>query len=130
MLAKQVGSGAVGGGAVGGGVLNAANGRAPVALVFFYAPWCAHCVGYKPKMVELSADLKKLHDGKFKHIDIVAVDAAGSKELSHKYKIHTYPTFMFFQKGQADMLLFNMEGQPREPLDLLKFFHRLQHPGM
>jgi thiol-disulfide isomerase/thioredoxin len=104
------------------------EGRIPGALVFFYAPWCHHCVPYKSKLVQLSYDIKnsEKYNDQFNHIDIIAIDGDGSKELAGKYKIKTFPTFMFFRNGKLDMELFDQEGRPREPKHLIKFFHRLE----
>ena len=130
-LSKQASAGgSVGGGSVGGGGIDATSGRTPGALVFFYAPWCKHCVQYKPKMVALSNELKnEKHNGQFDHLDILAIDGDASKELAHKYKLTIFPTFYFFRNGKLDMTLFDQEGRPREPKDLMKFFHRLENPN-
>ena len=70
------------------------------SLIYFYAPWCSHCKVYKSKLVELSDRLSD--DDTLSHIEIVAIDGDGSKEIAHKYKIKTFPTFMFFRNGIED----------------------------
>jgi len=93
------------------------------ALVYFHAPWCHHCHTYKPILVELSVDLEQsnsIHE-------IVAIDLDGSQELKNKYKIKSFPTFIFFRNGEEDMTFYEEEGSPRSKKDLWKFFQRLDN---
>jgi thioredoxin 1 len=70
-----------------------------VALVDFWAPWCAPCRMMSPVIDELSVQ----YDGRVK-IGKVNVDEEG--ELAQRYNIMSIPTLIVFKGGQpVDMIV-------------------------
>ena len=57
-------------------------------LIEFYAPWC----GYFRKQNEILKELDKIY--------ICQVDAEKEVELTIRYSIHSFPTFLVFRNGK------------------------------
>jgi thiol-disulfide isomerase/thioredoxin len=62
------------------------------AFVMFHAPWCSHCVAAKPSFEKIES-----------HVDTLTVDASvpEAEHLMKEYDIKGYPTFVFFEDGEA-----------------------------
>ena len=62
-------------------------------LVIFTAPWCGHCVHFKPTAEKVLQD----NIGKF---DIVYVNIDDNEEIAEEYNIMSIPTLMLFNDGK------------------------------
>lgn len=67
--------------------------KSNVALIDFYADWCAPCYVIKPVMEELSDELEgKAEFGK--------IDVDKDKERATEFGIMSIPTLLIFSKGK------------------------------
>ena len=67
--------------------------KSNVALIDFYADWCAPCHVIKPVMEELSEELEgKAEFGK--------IDVDKNKERATEFGIMSIPTLLIFSKGK------------------------------
>ncbi|MCK4335852.1 MAG: thioredoxin [Candidatus Aenigmarchaeota archaeon] len=67
--------------------------KSNVALIDFYADWCAPCYVIKPVMEELSDELEgKAEFGK--------IDVDKNKERATEFGIMSIPTLLIFSKGK------------------------------
>ena len=64
-------------------------------FVAFYAPWCGHCKKLLPELEKIAKILSQ------ENIIIAKVDATEEKNLSHLYKIRSYPTLKFFKENTS-----------------------------
>ena len=62
-------------------------------IIYFYAPWCAHCKIFDPEYHKASSILKK------ENIFLAKIDSSNNNLSSQKYKINGFPTIIFFKKG-------------------------------
>lgn len=67
------------------------------ALVFFYAPWCPHCVESKPKYEAAAAQLLSKTN-----IVLAAMncDANENKQFCQTEKVEGFPTLRYYHKGE------------------------------
>lgn len=65
-----------------------------LVVVDFFATWCGPCKIIKPKVDELSAELKQ------DKVVIVKVDVDEVEELTNDYGISSMPTFILLKKGE------------------------------
>lgn len=61
-------------------------------LVDFYAPWCVPCQILGPVISELGDE--------YRDYDVYKFDVDSSDELSRRYRIHSVPTLIRFEKGE------------------------------
>lgn len=66
------------------------NIKTGLKLVEFYAPWCGFCQKQKPVISELSNN----------NIWIGLVNADENPNLTNKYNISGFPTFILFKDGK------------------------------
>ena len=64
-----------------------------LALVDFYASWCAPCKMQTPILIEFGEEI----DGKVK---IIKVDVDQNPEIANEYKVQSIPTIVLFQNGE------------------------------
>lgn len=57
-------------------------------LIEFYTSWCGYCKKQKPELE------------KMEKIWIGQIDADNSPQISAKYNINAFPTFLIFKNGQ------------------------------
>ncbi|KAI0687531.1 protein disulfide isomerase [Earliella scabrosa] len=69
------------------------------AIVAFTAPWCGHCKRLKPIYEEVAKDFASEPNCLVTNVD---ADAKKNRPLAEKYEIGSFPTIMFFPKGQKD----------------------------
>lgn len=69
-------------------------GATTPVLVDFSAEWCGPCQEMVPVLEELARDYK----GKLK---IIRVDVDNNPQTRDKYRVASYPTFIFFNSGKA-----------------------------
>ena len=72
---------------------DAAAGKAPLAMVDFWAPWCGPCQMLGPVMENLAAQ----YEGKAL---VAKVNVDEEPELARQYRIMSIPTLMLFQNGE------------------------------
>lgn len=65
----------------------------PVAFVWFYAPWCGHCVAMEDAY---NAVAEELSDS----VSFIKVNADENTELCVQYKVSGYPTLKLFKNGK------------------------------
>ena len=70
-----------------------------VVVIDFYADWCMPCVMMAPVIEEIAKKFKgKIKFGK--------VNIEDNQELTQKFKVMSFPTFMLFKDGkQADQFV-------------------------
>lgn len=69
--------------------------RTPLFIEFF-APWCSKCKAFQPTLKEL-ADYA--HESG--HIRVVKINGAKHKEVSKKFGVDKYPTFVYVKDGHV-----------------------------
>jgi len=66
-------------------------------IVIFYAPWCPHCIHFKPKYIELAKKvIKEAPEVKF-----YAISCTVFGPLCREYEIQGYPTLKYFSSGNS-----------------------------
>lgn len=65
-------------------------------VVEFYAPWCGHCIHFKPKYIKIARDVNEV-------IPLVfhAVSCQAHKEICRKQNIQGYPTVKWFPANSS-----------------------------
>ena len=64
-----------------------------LALVDFWAPWCAPCKAITPILEELSQEY-------YSQLKIFKVNVDDNQKISTKYNIRGIPTLIFFKDGK------------------------------
>ena len=62
-------------------------------IIYFYAPWCAHCRVFEPEYQKASPILQK------DNIYLAKIDSSNNNLSHQKYKINGFPTIIYFKKG-------------------------------
>ncbi|SPO21998.1 probable protein disulfide-isomerase precursor [Ustilago trichophora] len=65
-------------------------------LVEFYAPWCGHCKNLNPTYQQVAQDFSGDDDCVVAQMD---ADNESNKPIAARYGVSSYPTLMFFPKG-------------------------------
>lgn len=65
-------------------------------LVEFYAPWCGHCKNLNPTYQQVAQDFAGDDDCVVAQMD---ADNEANKPIAQRYGVSSYPTLMFFPKG-------------------------------
>lgn len=65
-------------------------------LVEFYAPWCGHCKNLNPIYQQVAQDFSGDDDCVVAQMD---ADDDANKPFAQRYGVSSYPTLMFFPKG-------------------------------
>ncbi len=65
-----------------------------LTMVDFYTTWCGPCKMMAPDVQRLKADKSDL-------VNVLQVNAEAQLEVAQRYNINSYPTIMFFKKGQV-----------------------------
>jgi thiol oxidase len=65
-------------------------------VVEFYAPWCGHCIHFKPKYIQIARDVNKVAPLVFH-----AVSCQAHKEICRKQQIQGYPTVKWFAANSS-----------------------------
>ncbi len=73
-------------------------------VVDFWAPWCGYCR-------RLSPVVDRLEQKYGEKIKVVKLDIDEHPELAEQYQIHTIPTLLLFQNGNASEQLVNPPSQ-------------------
>ncbi len=88
-----------------------------IAIVDFWAPWCAPCRMMAPILDEVAIEQEE------RGVRVVKVDIDQANETGERFGIRSVPTIMFFRDGEP---LFEMVGLVPKPVlereidDLLK----------
>lgn len=69
----------------------------PHLLVMFYTKWCAHCRKFAPRYETVAEMLKD-----FENISVGKVDADLESELVDRFKITSFPAFLYFNHGSIE----------------------------
>jgi len=64
------------------------------AVVVFYASWCIDCRTSEAFEEKISEEFKE-------KVSFYRLDAANLEDISDKYNVEKYPTYVFFRKGKA-----------------------------
>ena len=62
-------------------------------MIYFYAPWCAHCKHFDSEYQQAAKILAE------ENIYLAKIDGSTEKKVTQKYKINGYPSVLFFIKG-------------------------------
>lgn len=65
-------------------------------VVEFYAPWCGHCIHFKPKYIQIARDVNQVTPLVFH-----AVSCQAHKEICRKQQIQGYPTVKWFAANSS-----------------------------
>ncbi|EST07751.1 Thioredoxin domain protein [Kalmanozyma brasiliensis GHG001] len=65
-------------------------------LVEFYAPWCGHCKNLNPIYQQVAQDFSGDDDCVVAQMD---ADQESNKAIAQRYGVSSYPTLVFFPKG-------------------------------
>ena len=79
-----------------GETLEAALAAAPVAVVSFGAPWCAHCRRFEPQFLEAASAVRDAG------LDVLfgSLDAAEDRAVADAYGVRGYPHVKCFRFGR------------------------------
>ena len=61
-----------------------------IKFVAFSAPWCGYCQKQKPILEEISG----------KNIEIAEINPDNNPNITNKYDIHAFPSFLLFKNGK------------------------------
>lgn len=75
-------------------------------MVEFYAPWCGHCIHFKPEFIQYARKVNAI-----KHIPFHAVSCVVHKEICSSQDVQGYPTVKWFEANE----------EKGEVLDVRKF---------
>lgn len=70
--------------------------KTPTVLLV-YAPWCFHCVQFKPKFIELAKECKTLSPT----VSFAQLDATAWPLSANQFSIDGYPTIFFLHNGKT-----------------------------
>ena len=87
-------------------------------LVEFYAPWCGHCKSLNPIYQQVANDFAGDKDCVVAQFD---ADNAAHKEIAKRYGISSYPTILFFGKGENKQP--ETYSQARKEDDFIKYLN-------
>lgn len=87
-------------------------------LVEFYAPWCGHCKNLNPIYQQVAQDFSGDDDCVVAQMD---ADDEANKPIAQRYGVSSYPTLMFFPKGDKSNPQPYNGGRGEE--DFLKFLN-------
>ena len=68
------------------------------SLIEFYAPWCPHCIHFRPSWAETA----KLLADKHSPCQIGSIDSQSNRTLSAKFGVRSYPSIFFFRRDAKD----------------------------
>lgn len=87
----------------------------PQSLVWFFAPWCGHCITFTPVFIEAEKNFR----GKVKFI---MIDADRNSDAGRFYNIRGFPTVKFFTKSSSQSKGEEYNG-PRSAKGLAEFLN-------
>ncbi|KAH8068571.1 hypothetical protein JL721_6719 [Aureococcus anophagefferens] len=104
-----------------GETLEAALAAAPVAVVSFGAPWCAHCRRFEPQFLEAASAVRDAG------LDVLfgSLDAAEDRAVADAYGVRGYPHVKCFRFGR---FVGDYEG-PNEAAPLARWAKRRARPA-
>jgi thioredoxin 1 len=82
------------------------TGRDGVAVVDFWAPWCAPCHMMAPILDEVAIETAD------RDVRIVKVNVDEAPEVSSGFGIRSVPTLMFFKDGEPEFELVGLVPKP------------------
>lgn len=88
------------------------------ALVEFYAPWCGHCKNLNPTYQQVAQAFSGDDDCVVAQMD---ADNQANKAIAQRYGVSSYPTLMFFPKGDKSNPVPYNGGRGEE--DFIKFLN-------
>ena len=105
-----------------GETLEAALAAAPVAVVSFGAPWCAHCRRFEPQFLEAAGAVRDAG------LDVLfgSLDAAEDRAVADAYGVRGYPHVKCFRFGR---FVGDYEG-PNEAAPLARWAKRRARPAV
>jgi len=70
-------------------------------IVEFYAPWCGHCVHFKPQFIKIA---NRVHSHPFgENVMFHAISCAAHAKICNHYNIHGYPSVFGLKDGQTNV---------------------------
>jgi thiol-disulfide isomerase/thioredoxin len=85
-------------------------------IILFYAPWCVHCVHFKPIYEKIAATCLEKQIG----VRFAALDGSKFPKVIQEYKLKAYPTIGVIRNNEFTMY----SGQRSEP-DIIEWIQTL-----
>jgi thioredoxin-like negative regulator of GroEL len=85
-------------------------------IILFYAPWCVHCVHFKPIYEKIAATCLEKQIG----VRFAALDGSKFPKVIQDYKLKAYPTIGVIRNNEFTMFT----GQRSEP-DIISWIQTL-----
>ena len=83
---------------------------APCSLVEFYAPWCPHCMHFRPAWAQTAKLLADAHSP----CQVGSIDSTSNRTLASKFHVRSFPSLFFFRRGSKAAVTYTGGRAPKE----------------